>query len=47
MTSEPYSKVAGGTAENLYVGRQNPGEGFHPAMAIPLALFVHADQVIE
>jgi len=47
MTSEHYSSVSGGPAENLYVGRRHPGEAFHPATAIPLALFVHADQVIE
>lgn len=47
MTSEHYSSVADGTAENLYVGRRHPGEAFHPATAIPPALLVHADEVVQ
>ncbi len=47
MTSEHYSSVAGGTAENLFVGRRHPGEAFHPATAITPALLVHADHVIQ
>ena len=37
--------MAGGTAENVYVGRRHPGEAFHPATAIPSSLFVHSNEV--
>jgi hypothetical protein len=47
MTSENYSSVAGGTAENLCVVGRHLGDAFHRATAISPDLLVYADEVVQ